>query len=328
METLLIKRRDVAKLLTIEECIVAVEKAFELRALGAAVAPGILGVHSAGGGFHIKAGALNLAKPYFVAKVNANFPQNTKLFGLPTIQGIILVSDAENGIPLAVMDSMEVTIIRTGAATAVATKYLSRQDASVATICGCGNQGRISLKAIMKVRALKTVYAYDLDPSISRRFAKELSEELRISVVPTDNLSQAVRGSHICVTCTPSSKYFIKREFVSPGTFIAAVGSDSENKHEIEPALIASGKLVVDSLEQCAQIGELHHALGLNIMALENVHADIGQIITRQKEGRRSDEDVIIFDSTGTGLQDVAAASIVYEKALEKGIGMKYDFSE
>ena len=328
MDTLLIKRRDVAKLLTIEECIVAVEKAFELRALGTAVAPGILGIHSTGGGFHIKAGALNLARPYFVAKLNANFPQNTKLFGLPTIQGIILVSNAENGIPLAVMDSMEVTIIRTGAATAVATKYLSRQDSSIATICGCGNQGKISLKAIMKVRALKTVYAFDLDPSISRRFANDLSDELHISVVPADNLMQAVSESHICVTCTSSNNYFIRREFVSPGTFIAAVGSDSENKQEIEPALIASGKLVVDSLEQCAQVGELHHALELNIMARENVHANIGEIITGQKEGRTSAEEVIIFDSTGTGLQDVAAASIVYERALEKGIGMKYDFAQ
>ncbi len=328
MDTLLLKRSDIAKLLNIEECIGAVEEAFKLRSLGAALAPGILGVHSTGGGFHIKAGILKLGRQYFVAKANANFPGNMKKFNLPTIQGIILVSDAENGIPLAVMDSIEITIIRTGAATAVAAKYLSRPDASVATICGCGNQGRISLKSIMKVRALETVYAYDIDPTISNQFAKELSEELHISVIATENLEKAVEESHICVTCTPSNKYFIKREFVSPGTFIAAVGSDSESKQEIDQALIASCKLVVDSLEQCAQIGELHHALEQNMMTREMVHADIGEIITHQKEGRKSNEEVIIFDSTGTGLQDVAAASIVYERALEKGIGVKLDFSE
>ena len=328
MDTLLIKRKEVSELLTLDECIAAVEEAFKLRALGEAMPPGILGAHATDGGFHVKAGILHLRRQYFVAKVNSNFPQNMKRHGLPTIQGIIVVCDAENGRPLALIDSIEITIIRTGAATAVAAKNLSRPDASIATICGCGNQGRISLKAIMKVRALETAFACDIDPKISNQFAKERSEELQISVFPTDNLKQAVRESHICVTCTPSNKYFIKREFVSPGTFIAAVGSDSENKHEIEPALIASGKLGVDSLEQCAQIGELHHALELKMMTRENVHADIGQIISGQKEGRRSDEEVIIFDSTGTGLQDVAAASIVYERALEKGIGMKYDFSK
>src|ERR1044071_9111088 len=111
--TLLLTRSDVATLLGIEECMGAVEEAFRLYAEGRAAPPGILGVHVANGGFHLKAGVLELGRAYFAAKANANFPQNPQRFGLPMIQGIIVLCDAENGYPLALMDSMEVTVIRT-----------------------------------------------------------------------------------------------------------------------------------------------------------------------------------------------------------------------
>ena len=123
--TLVLRRTDVAALLGIEECIAAVEQAFKLHAEGKTAPPGVLGIHSRTGGFHIKAGLLSINKSYFAAKTNANFPENAKRFGLPLIQGVIVLFDAENGYPLALMDSMEITIIRTGAATALAAKYLS-----------------------------------------------------------------------------------------------------------------------------------------------------------------------------------------------------------
>ena len=135
-ETLVLKRRDVAELLNIDECITGVEQAFKLHAEGKALPPKVLGIHSENGGFHIKAGILGYEKIYFVAKVNANFPGNLKQYGIPTIQGIIVVCDGKNGRLLALMDSIEITIIRTGAATAVAAKYLAPPNAKVATICG------------------------------------------------------------------------------------------------------------------------------------------------------------------------------------------------
>jgi ornithine cyclodeaminase/alanine dehydrogenase-like protein (mu-crystallin family) len=327
MDTLLINRTEISALLTIEECIAAVEQVFKLRTLGEVLPPAILGVHAVGGGFHIKAGMLNLGKPYFAVKINANFSQNMNLNGLPTIQGVVAVCDAGNGRLLALMDSTEITIIRTGAATAVAAKYLSRPDAKIATICGCGNQGRISLKALMKVRKLETVYVNDINESAAHRFAKELGDELGILIIVSNNLSKSVGDSHICITCTPSNQFYLKKEHVSPGTFIAAVGADSENKQEVDPALLASGKLVTDSTEQCAMIGELHHAVEAGAMKIDEVHAELGEIITGQKEGWKSSNDIFIFDSTGTGLQDVASATIVYEKAKQKQIGMKLNFT-
>lgn len=323
--TLLLKRSEVATLLGIEECMDAVERAFKLHAEGRTAPPGIIGIHARDGGFHIKAGMLELGRPYFAAKANANFPQNPERFGLPLIQGIIALCDGENGYPLALMDSMEITIIRTGAATGVAAKYLARPDSEVATICGCGNQGRISLKAIACVRSLARAYAFDTDESQARRFADELSEETGIQVIAVSDPAKAVAESDICVTCTPSKRYFLNREDVSPGTFIAAVGADNEEKQEIDPALMASSKVVVDLLNQCATIGDLHHALDQGFMTEADAHAELGEIIAGKKAGRERDDEIIIFDSTGMALQDVAAAAIVYERAVSAGAGLRLD---
>lgn len=326
-ETLIITKREVERLLSLQECMDAVARAFKLHAEGKALPPKILGLHVPRGGFHIKAGVMDLGRSYFVAKANANFPDNMKSHELPTIQGVIVVCDADNGKLLALMDSMAITIIRTGAATGVAAKYLARKDAKVATICGCGNQGRISLKAILTVRPLERVYAYDIDQTQKIKFAKTLTEELNVQVTPADDLGAAVRLSDICVTCTPSKKPFLNKEDVKPGTFIAAVGADSEDKQELHATLLASSKLVVDILEQSATIGELHHALESGIVTRDHVHAELGEIIAGRKAGRTSDDEVIVFDSTGTALQDVASAVIVYEKAMLSGIGMRVNLA-
>jgi ornithine cyclodeaminase/alanine dehydrogenase-like protein (mu-crystallin family) len=162
--TILLTGSEVASLLPLDECITAIEKAFKLYGEGKAAPPGILGIHTATGGFHIKAGVLNLNKAYFVAKINANYPGNPGIYGLPTIQGVVAIYDADNGRLLGLMDSIQLTAMRTGAATAVATRYLSRSDCKVAAIIGCGKQGNISLRMVSRVRRLRQVYVYDSDP--------------------------------------------------------------------------------------------------------------------------------------------------------------------
>lgn len=327
-DTLLLSRRDVAELLSIEECMVAVEQAFKLYASGEAPAPGVLGIHVQDGGFHIKAGLLHLNKSYFVAKINANFAGNNKKYNLPTIQGIIVVSDAENGKLLALMDSIEITILRTGAATGVAAKYLAKTNAKTATIIGCGNQGRVSLRAIMQARRIEQIFAFDKDKTQLNRFAKEMAEEMKAPVTAVEDFRNAVQQSEICVTCTTSTKSFLESKDVLPGTFIAAVGADSEHKQELCPGLLRTSKVVTDLTNQCATIGELHHALKAGLLTVDHVHAELGEIITGKKPGRTSGDEIIIFDSTGTALQDVAAAAIVYEKAIGKVSGRKMNFSE
>lgn len=326
-ETLLLKRHDVARLLTMSECISAVEQAFRQYACGKAPIPGILGIHATGGGFHIKAGILNLGRNFFVAKTNANYPGNSKENGLPTIQGIVTVFDAEDGRLLAVMDSIEITILRTGAATAVAGKYLSREDSKVVTICGCGNQGEVSVRALKEVRNLETIYAFDINKQRAGAFAEKLSKELEISVTVVNDLGKAARLSDICVTCTPSKKPLLRLEDVKPGTFIAAIGADSEGKQELYPELLAAGKVVVDLLEQSKKIGEFQHILQAPQGEGISAYAELGEIIAGTKPGRESGEEIIIFDSTGMALQDVAAAAIVYEKAITGKIENKINFA-
>jgi alanine dehydrogenase len=328
METLLINRREIKSLLTIERCIVAVEEAFKLLASGKAQPPGILGVHAKDGGFHIKAGIMNLNREYFVAKTNGNFPNNQKNNGLPTIQGVIVVCDATNGKLLAIMDSIEITIIRTGAATAVAAKYLSKPDSKTVTICGCGNQGEISLRAVRCVRSIDRVFAYDVDETIATKFASRLTNELGITIEVVADLKDALSQSDICITCTTSDKYFISKDDVRPGTFIAAVGSDSEHKQELDPKLLACSKVVADSIEQAIKIGELHHALSSKVMKRENIFGEMGEIVAGVKPPRLSEEEIIIFDSTGIALQDVAAAAVVYENALSRNVGLEFNLAE
>jgi alanine dehydrogenase len=326
-ETLLLQRSDVAELLSLEDCIDAVEKIFRLQGEGKVPVPGILGVKAKNGGLHVKAGLLPGEKSYVVAKLNTNFPDNGTRFGLPTIQGVIVLYDAENGCPLAVLDSIDVTIKRTAAASAVAAKYLARKNSSVGTVCGCGQQGRAQLRALRAVLPLKKIYVFDLDKSAPRKLAAELQRELDVKIEPTRDLSAAIKKSDICVTCTTSRKFFVHKKDVAPGTFIAAVGADDEHKQEIEPALMASAKVVADSLDQCCAIGDTHHAIAQGLMDRENVYAQLSEIVIGQKIGRANDDEVIVFDSTGVAIEDAVTAAAVYEQARAAGIGGHFQFA-
>lgn len=150
-DMVLLTSREIQSLLTLDECIDAVEYAFRVYGEGKSVPPAVLSMHAKEGGFHVKAGLLELERSYFAAKVNGNFPDNGSRFGLPTIQGVVVLCDAGNGVALAVMDSRDITSLRTAAATAVAAKYLARGDSRTVTICGCGNQGRNQLRALSRL---------------------------------------------------------------------------------------------------------------------------------------------------------------------------------
>jgi alanine dehydrogenase len=238
--TLVLTRCDVQHFVSLTDCIAAVEHAFRMHGEEKTQAPGMMGIHSSEGGFHIKAGILQLAHNYFAAKVNANFPSNPQRFNLPTIQGVIVLCDAQNGCPLAVLDSMEITALRTAAATAVAVRYLARKDSKVVTICGCGAQGSVQLQAIAQVLKLERAFAYDIEDERASHFAREWSNKLGFPVQLTKDLTHATRQSDVCVTCTSSRQPFLRREHIRPGTFIAAVGADNPEKQELAPELMVA----------------------------------------------------------------------------------------
>jgi len=323
LETLLLTRRDVAELLDMDACIDAVEAAFRLQAAGRSTASGVLGTHVEGGAFHVKTAGLRLEeRAYFVTKVNANLPGNDARFGLPTIQGLALLFDAANGRPLAILDSTELTSRRTAAATAVAARHLSRGDSAVVTICGCGVQGRDQLRALARVRPLRSVIAVDADERRANEYAAAMRAELGLDVRVAREVAEAARASDICVTCTTSHRPILHVGDVRAGAFVAAVGADNPEKQEIDPALLAASTVVVDALEQCATIGDLHHALSAGAMTRDDVHAELAQVVGGSRPGRTSDEEIIVFDSTGTAIQDVAAGVVAYERALVEGRGV------
>ena len=325
--TLLLKRNEVGELLTLRDCIDAVESVFRLQGEGKIPLPGVLGIKGRGGGLHVKAGLLSGERSYLVAKLNTNYPANRTRFSLPTIQGLIFVGDAENGAPLAILDSIDITIKRTAAASAVAAKFLARQNPAVTTICGCGTQGRAQLRAIHSVLPLKKVYAFDVDPDSAKNLANELSRELTIDIEPVSDCAKAIQQSDLVVTCTTSTQFFVRKEDVRPGTFIAAVGADDEHKQEIDPALIASSKVVADSLDQVCTIGDTHHAIARGLMRREDVYAELGEIAAGKKAGRTTENEIFIFDSTGVAIEDAVSAVAVYERACVAGIGSYFKFA-
>src|SRR5262249_28188669 len=142
-------------------------------------------------------------------------------------------------------------------------------------------------------------FAFDVNEKQAKQFAQHLSEELTIPVIPVAALSAAVRQSQICVTCTTSHEPVLKASDVSPGTFIAAVGADNPEKQELHPDLMAESKIVADLIEQCLTMGDLHHAIQAGVVTRSQVHAELGEVVAGRKPGRASDDEVIVFDSTG-----------------------------
>jgi alanine dehydrogenase len=320
-ETLVLTGRDVASLLTLESCIAAVEEAFALHAEGRSLPPGVLGVRSGTGGFHVKAAGLLLDRPYFATKINANFPENRERRGLPAIQGIVALFDAEDGVVLALMDSIEITALRTAAATAVAARYLARKDSRTAAIVGCGRQGRVQLRALRRVLPIGRVRVADTDRVAAARFASAMSRELSIPVETAADPRAASRDADVVVTCTPSKEPLLHVGDLRPGSFLAAVGADAPDKQELDPRLLPGAALVVDVREQCATIGELHHAIEAGLLTMADVHADLAEVVSGRRAGRRNEDEIAIFDSTGTALEDVAAAVAVYRAATRAGAG-------
>ena len=291
---------------------------------------GVLGLRLPHGGFHVKAAAFPAGegnRAYLAAKLNANVPGNPTTTGLPTIQGLVGLFDAETGSPLAVMDSMAITVLRTAAATAVAAKYLAPADASTLTVIGCGAQARAQVVAVSRVRRLGRVVAGDRDLAAAERLAVELRATLGLPVEAVSDWRSSARESDIVVTCTPSRLPLLGKDDVKRGAFIAAVGADSETKSEIEPSLLGAAVVVTDNRHQCALIGDLHHAIAAGIMTIEGVHADLSEVVAG-KAAAIAEGKVVVFDSTGLPFEDVVAAALVFERGRARNLGTTFHFGQ
>jgi ornithine cyclodeaminase/alanine dehydrogenase-like protein (mu-crystallin family) len=328
-----IGRHQLARLMSLDDYFDAVQDAFRACANGRTTQPMPLHIAVESGGFHAKGAYVHLRRGYAAVKVNSNFPGNPAR-GLPTIQGAVLLYDAADGRLLAILDSNEITSKRTAAASALAASHLAREDAGTIAICGCGEQGRAQLAAISRVRRLEHAHAWDRDAEKARRFADEMSLALGMEVFEVSKLEDATLRCDIIVTATTSPAPFLTRECVSPGTFVAAVGADNPHKAELHPDLMLHAKVVVDTLEQAATMGDLHQLASRPEAALGRaefggpitcpcdgpaalIHAELADIVAGRKPGRTSDEEITVFDSTGLAIEDVASAAFAYERFME-----------
>ncbi|HKX92610.1 MAG TPA: ornithine cyclodeaminase family protein [Sphingomicrobium sp.] len=319
-EALIITRRDIARIMTPADYRNAAEQAFAAVAAGKAGTPSPMHLPMTRGGFHAKGATISTDGEYVAVKVNGNFPGNPAELGLPTIQGAIVLADGRTGALLAILDSAEVTLRRTAAASAVAARLLARPDSATLLICGCGEQGRAHLAALAEVLPVERALLWDVAVERAGALAAELSGR-GIEPAAVHDLRSAARSADVIVTCTTATKPFLGPDMVNPGTFIAAVGADDPAKHEVAPDLMAASVVVTDSTAQCAVMGDLHHAIAAGAMTRGDVRAELADIISGKARPRGSPDETIVFDSTGTGVQDVAAAAAIYRRCAAAGIG-------
>ncbi len=291
----------------------AVESVHALHAKGEVIAPGMLHADADGGEYHIKTGGTFGKNSYFGLKANGGFFQNTKNENLPNILGIIYLSNASNGFPLAILDSVEISKKRTAAATAVAAKYLSPTGEIRLGVVGYGTQAAMQIEAISYIKKIEKISVAGRDAKKAEAFANEIAERFQIKAKAVSE-QQLTENSNVIITCTPSTRYFIKKEWVQPGTFIAAVGADSPDKNELEPSLMASAKIVADIKSQVIRVGESQHAIREKLITPDSIYAELGELIVGTKKGRTDSNEIFVYDSTGTALQDVAVAALLYEK--------------
>lgn len=245
-------------------------------------------------------------------------PQNPKI-GLKTVMAVIILNDAKNGLPLVLMDGTYITGMRTGAASAVATKYLARTEAETLGVVGAGYQSIFQIAAIIKVRNIKEIFVYDILESKIRKLAKILKRE-KIEIKKAKTIKEAV-GQDIVITATPANEPIVKKEWILPGTHINAIGADAKDKEELEPEIFKIAKIVVDDWKQASHSGEINVPLTKGVISQKDIYGNLGEIVAAKKLGRIDKNEITIFDSTGLAIQDLYTANLIFKLAKRKKIG-------
>ncbi len=265
-------------------------------------------------------------------KMLNNFPHNAQQ-GLPVFNGMLMVFDSSNGLPLGIMDASYITSMRTGAAGALGLKALARADVKTLTLLGAGKQAAYQIAAALIARpGICEVYIADpINPENARAFAaampQRLAEEFAIATpnvrfMAAQDLATAVRKSDAIITITPSRAPLIRREWVKPGTHFSCIGADMEGKEEIDPWLFHDARIFADDRAQCARVGEMEIPLKKGVITPEDIAGELGEVLCGKIHGRTSEEQITIFDATGLALLDLVTARLAIDGAAQRGIGL------
>ena len=257
-------------------------------------------------------------------------------FGLKTLTGYpgrrlpgetyfaLLLFSCETGALRAIMAGNRLTGIRTGAATGVAAKYLSREDAKVLGVIGAGVQARYQVAALREVRPIAEVRVFDIDQIKAATFAREIELDFEVDARPVSNARQAVEGCDLIVTATAAKAPVFDGAWLEDGTHVSGVGSNTPNKCELDQAVFQRSRIVVDFKEQTLQeAGDLRHAIESGAIQSDTIDGELGDVITGKKDRRRDNREITLFKSVGMAIEDVATAVFAYEQAMTKGAGTR-----
>jgi alanine dehydrogenase len=324
-ESILLSRSDVRQCIDMAEVVAIVDAVFKAHGEGKVVMPAKITLDMSSLGIHSWMNSM----PAYVEPVGmyglkwaGGFIDNPSQYDLPFVMATLTLNDPQTGIPLAMMDAMEVTNMRTGASAAVAARYLARPDSEVVTFIGCGAQASTSLQALNEVFDLREIRAVDIDPKAGERLVEEGSDLGIEGRVIKDN-EEAVRGADIIVTATTAAEPLVMKDWVAPGTFIGKLGSYQELDDELT---LSASRLVVDHREQNEHRGELVHLLEEGRITQEDIYGELGEIVAGTLPGRDQESEIIVAALIGMGTEDVAVGAAVLKRARELGIGKRFDF--
>jgi len=320
---LYLSERDVERILDVREVIEVVEEAFKALYKGRVLLPLRTRIESKkDGGDILSMPCIIEDFSLYTNKIVSVYPGNIEK-GLSTIHAVIVAVDASNGVPLGLIEAGYLTALRTGAVSGVATKYLSRRDAEVLAIIGCGFQARTQAKGVGEVRKIEKIYAYDIVAERAERFAEEMSRKLKVEIEVVGTAREAVEKADIICTATTSNTPVIKREWLKPGVHINAIGAYTPNMREIDTETIIDAKVVVDMKEAAlSEAGDIIIPIREGRYSEEKIYAELGEIVSGVKPGRTSDEEITVFKSVGLALQDNAAVYALLRKYI-KELSMK-----
>jgi alanine dehydrogenase len=328
METLILSEENVKKVLSLEEVTDAVESAFRMKGLGHAQMPPkqYLFLNKYNGDLRTMPAYLEENDAVAVKVVNSH-PENRKRHGLPTVMATIILIDPQTGAPEAIMGGTWITALRTGAAGAIAAKYLANPNPKTIGIVGAGTQARTQLMGLQLVfKKIEEVRVWDRTEKAASKYAEEMKSKYNQSnIYPVKGIKEAVQGADIIVTATPSRKPLVSAEWVDEGTHINCIGADAPGKQELDPAILLKSKIVVDDWSQSCHGGEINVPLAKGIIDKEDIWGDICEIVAGLKPGRTSPDEITVFTSTGLAIQDAATANVAYQKALKQKLGESVD---
>jgi len=323
MKTLILSEEDVKKVLSLEEVTDAVESAFRMKGLGHAQMPSkqYLFLNKYNGDLRTMPAYLEENDVVAVKVVNSH-PENRK-YGLPAVMATIILIDPRTGAPEAIMGGTWITALRTGAAGAIAAKYLANPNPKTIGIVGAGTQARTQLMGLQLVfKTIEEVRVWDRAEKAALKYAEEMKMKCNQAFIfSVKGIKRAVQGADIIVTATPSRKPLVSAEWVDEGTHINCIGADAPGKQELDPAILIKSKIVVDDWSQSCHGGEINVPLAKGIIDKKDVWGDICEIVAGLKHGRTSPDEITVFTSTGLAIQDAATANVVYQKAVKEKIG-------